>query len=94
VSTRTFKQLVATPLGLDRCLFDRDPALAPDVAHGFVFDNATREYRSIFPPSGVVPMLRWGPVWTDNGIACTPRDTARFVEDQRMEEAYSRGATP
>jgi D-alanyl-D-alanine carboxypeptidase len=75
-----FKQLVATPLGLDRCLFDRDPALAPDVAHGFVFDNAKREYRSIFPPSGVVPTLIWGPVWTDNGIACSPRDTARFVD--------------
>lgn len=75
-----FKQLVAAPLGLQRCMFDRDPALAPDVAQGFAFDSTSRSYASIFPPSGAVPTHLWGPVWTDNGIMCSALDAARFTD--------------
>ena len=75
-----FKQLVAAPLGLDRCLFDMDPALAPDVAHGFAFDSARSEYHSVFPADGSVPTHLWGPVWTDRGIMCTARDAALFTD--------------
>src|SRR5262245_2439687 len=75
-----FKQLAAGPLGLDRCLFDMDPALAPDVAHGFAYDSTTHLYHSTFPADGSVPTQLWGPVWTDNGIMCTARDAARFTD--------------
>ena len=75
-----FKQLVAAPLGLDRCLFDMDPALAPDVAHGFAFDSARSEYHSVFPADGSVPTHLWGPVWTDHGIMCAARDAALFAD--------------
>jgi D-alanyl-D-alanine carboxypeptidase len=75
-----FRQLIAAPLGLERCLFDRDPAIAPDVAHGFAYDGARRDYVSLFPANGSVPTFLWGPVWTDNGIMCTAGDAARFTD--------------
>jgi len=75
-----FDQLVAAPLGLRRCVFDMDPALAPDVAQGFAYDGTSRAYTSIFPPSGAVPTSLWGPVWTDNGLMCSPLDAARLTD--------------
>ncbi|HET7292285.1 MAG TPA: serine hydrolase domain-containing protein [Vicinamibacteria bacterium] len=75
-----FEQLIAAPLGLERCLLDMDPALAPDVAQGHAWDAARREYVATFPPDGSVPTSLWGPVWTDNGIMCTAREAARFTD--------------
>lgn len=76
-----FEQLVAAPLGLARCALAVDPALAPDVAHGFAYASATRTYEdSLFPPNGSVPTHLWGPVWTDSGIMCSATDAARFTD--------------
>jgi D-alanyl-D-alanine carboxypeptidase len=75
-----FERFIAAPLGLDRCLFNADPALAPEVSQSFAYDSAKGDYVSTFPANGSVPTYLWGPVWTDSGIMCSAEDTARFTD--------------
>ncbi len=73
-----FEKLVAVPAGIEGCAFAYDPARAPEIVHGFT--AAKDGLVDTFAAGGRVPTSIWGAVWTDRGLACDARDTARLAD--------------
>jgi D-alanyl-D-alanine carboxypeptidase len=73
-----FDDVVAHPAGLEGCAFAFDPSRAHEVVHGFTLSQD--KLVDTFPADGRVPTVLWGTVWTDRGLACDARDTARLAD--------------
>ena len=76
-----FRAFVTAPLGLgDEASFDRLPAFASRIAHGYDVEKGKlvdtfAGARDLGVPTGV-----WGVVWTDGGVVATARGVAKFTD--------------
>jgi len=75
-----FERLVADPAGLgDDAVFQRRPAAAPLIAHGYTgrfrLHDTFQGAQKLGIPTGI-----WGVMWTDGGLAADARGVARFTD--------------
>lgn len=80
-TSAAFRDYVAAPALLgDSVVFDRDPAVADRVAHGYSTQGGvTVDVNAGANDLGVNTSV-WGPLWTDGGIVATADGLTRFAD--------------
>lgn len=76
-----FDQFIVNPVGLGgEAFFERSPAPAPRIAHGYNLQKGIRFDTFTGAHLLGVPTSVWGVMWTDGGIAATAGGVARFTD--------------
>ena len=76
-----FQSLIVQAVGLeDQAFFERVPAAAPHIAHGYNVEEGQLVDTFVGAEKLGVPTGIWGTVWTDGGIAATASGVAHFTE--------------